>query len=192
MFQTNQGRASRPPVSLRRHFAPSALNDAQAVFAAENMSGGGVAGCTAPTTTSVKLITPSGETGSIYPCFEHNTMADLNFTWRYYAPNAGSIWTAPNAIQHICISSGAGGSRTGTAWTQNVDLKPADVLTDIANGQLRSVSWVIPTGANSDHAIGNDGGGPSWVAAIVNAIGSSTSCDSIPHIGEYRDIHHVG
>jgi len=105
-------------------------------------------------------------------------MADLNFTWRYYAPNAGSIWTAPNAIQHICISSGAGGSCTGTAWTQNVDLKPADVLTDIANCQLRSVSWVIPTGANSDHASVNDGGGPSWVAAIVNAIGSSTSCDS--------------
>jgi len=179
MFQTNQG----PSFPAHQFLfggtsAPSALNDAQAVFAAENMSGGGVAGCTAPTTTSVKLITPSGETGSIYPCFEHNTMADLNFTWRYYAPNAGSIWTAPNAIQHICISSGAGGSCTGTAWTQNVDLKPADVLTDIANCQLRSVSWVIPTGANSDHASVNDGGGPSWVAAIVNAIGSSTSCDS--------------
>ena len=51
------------------------------------------------------------------------------------------------------------------------------MLTDIANCNLRSVSWVIPTGANSDHARANDGGGPSWVASIVNAIGNSTSCD---------------
>jgi len=42
---------------------------------------------------------------------------------------------------------------------------------------LRSVSWVIPTGANSDHAHVNDGGGPSWVSAIVNAIGNSSTCD---------------
>jgi hypothetical protein len=154
------------------------MDDAQAVFAAENMTGGGTAGCTEPITRRVRLITPSGETDNLYPCFEHSTMADLSFTWRYYAPTAGAIWTAPNAIQHICISSGAGGSCTGTAWTQNVDLTPADVLTDIANCQLRSVSWVVPTGANSDHPLNNDGGGPSWVAAIVNAIGSSISCDS--------------
>jgi phospholipase C len=54
---------------------------------------------------------------------------------------------------------------------------PADVLTDIANCHLRSLSWVIPTGANSDHANSNDGGGPSWVASVVNAIGNSTTCD---------------
>jgi phospholipase C len=59
-----------------------------------------------------------------------------------------------------------------------VDLTPADVLRDVANCNLRSVSWVIPTGQNSDHARGNDGGGPSWVASIVNAIGSSTACDN--------------
>jgi phospholipase C len=59
-----------------------------------------------------------------------------------------------------------------------VDLRPADVLNDIANCNLRNVSWVIPTGANSDHARSNDGGGPSWVASIVNAIGASTACDS--------------
>lgn len=37
---------------------------------------------------------------------------------------------------------------------------------------------MIPTGANSDHARSNDGGGPSWVASIVNAIGASKGCDS--------------
>ena len=66
----------------------------------------------------------------------------------------------------------------GQAWSNNVDLKPADVLTDIMSCNLRSISWVIPTGQNSDHANDNDGGGPSWVASIVNAIGAGTTCDN--------------
>jgi phospholipase C len=183
MFQTNQG----PSFPAHQFLfggtsAPSAADDAAGIFASENTSGASsLAGCTAPTGTTVEVINPNGgENQKIYPCFEHQTMPDLmpsSFTWRYYAPSAGSIWTAPNAIQHICESSGAGGKCTGKAWTGNVDLKPADVLTDIANCNLRSVSWVIPTGANSDHAMANDGGGPSWVTAIVNAIGMSTGCD---------------
>jgi phospholipase C len=63
-------------------------------------------------------------------------------------------------------------------WQENVDLAPTDVLRDIANCNLRSLSWVIPTGANSDHARFNDGGGPSWVASIVNAIGNSNTCEN--------------
>jgi phospholipase C len=55
---------------------------------------------------------------------------------------------------------------------------PAPVLTDIANRQLPEVSWVIPSGANSDHASINEGAGPSWVAAIVNAIGNSPYWDN--------------
>jgi len=35
------------------------------------------------------------------------------------------------------------------------------------------VSWVIPTGANSDHANTLSNSGPSWVASVVNAIGTS-------------------
>jgi phospholipase C len=183
MFQTNQG----PSFPAHQFLfggtsAPTAADDAAGIFASENMSGtGGAAGCIAQGGTTVALIDPSGkETQKIYPCFEHETIPDLFFTWftwRYYAPSAGSIWTAPNAIQHICQSSGPGGKCTGQDWTNNVDLKPADVLNDIANCKLRSVSWVIPTGANSDHPRSNDGGGPSWVAAIVNAIGNSAACD---------------
>ncbi len=184
MFQTNQG----PSFPAHQFLfggtsAPSAADDAAGVFASENMSGTSkIAGCTAPTGTTVELITPNGgEDQKVYPCFEHQTMSDIlptGFTWRYYAPSAGSIWTAPNAIQHICESSGPGGKCTGQEWSDNVDLKSADVLTDIANCNLRNGSWVIPTGANSDHAHVNDGGGPSWVASIVNAIGNSTACDS--------------
>ncbi|HWF47615.1 MAG TPA: alkaline phosphatase family protein, partial [Bryobacteraceae bacterium] len=142
-----------------------------------------VAGCIAPTTTTVQLIDSAGvedPSRRIYPCFEHRTLPDVlppNVTWRYYAPGAGTIWTAPDAIQHICQSSGPGGICQGPLWQNNVDLKPADVLTDIANCNLRNLSWIIPTGVNSDHARSTDGGGPSWVASIVNAIGNSSTCD---------------
>jgi phospholipase C len=180
MFQTNQG----PSFPAHQFLfggtsAPSAQADKQGVFASENMTGGGVAGCSAPAGTTVELIAPPGvENQRVYPCFEHQTMGDFAaYTWRYYTPGPGSIWTAPNAIQHICQSSGPGGQCTGQEWKDNVDLRPADVLTDITNCALRNVSWVIPTGQNSDHARSNDGGGPSWVASIVNAIGNGTACD---------------
>jgi phospholipase C len=184
MFQTNQG----PSFPAHQFLfggtsAPSAADDALGTFAAENTKGTSTgAGCAALAGTTVALINSTGaEFENIYPCFEHNTLPDLlasNFTWRYYAPSATSIWAAPNAIQHICVSSGEGGSCTGTEWTDNVDLKPADVLKDIDNCNLRSLSWVNPTGQNSDHAGLNDGGGPSWVTSVVNAIGASTTCDS--------------
>jgi phospholipase C len=188
MFQTNQG----PSFPAHQFIfggtsAPTAADDAAGIFASENLGGGIgglglVAGCIALTSTTVALIHPPGvENQTIYPCFEHLTMGDLlhgSLTWRYYTPTPGLIWTAPDAIQHICQSTGPGGQCVGPEWKEHVDLVSADVLKDIGNCDLRSVSWVIPTGLNSDHANANDGGGPSWVASIVNAIGSSTKCDN--------------
>jgi Phosphoesterase family len=66
----------------------------------------------------------------------------------------------------------------------------APILTDIAKCNLPQVSWVIPDGNWSDHpGQGNSpgDGGPSWVAAIVNAIGNSHAnsgghCD---YLGNY-------
>jgi len=202
MFQTNQG----PSFPAHQFLfggtsAPTTADDAAGVYASSNMvSSGGfggtndVAGCIADAKTAVKLIAPGvGESQEIFPCFEHQTLGDqltdpslaVPLTWRYYVPRQGSIWTAPNSIQHICQSTGPGGECTGQQWKDNVDFPdPAtgnkgsiDVLTDIMNCHLRSVSWVIPSCEESDHAQCNDGSGPSWVASIVNAIGNSTQCD---------------
>jgi phospholipase C len=127
------------------------------------------------------IVPPDNENpnNKVYPCFDYQTMGDFQqaFSWKYYTPNTTSIWTAPSSIQHICQSSGYGGQCVGSQFTDNVDLKPAHVLTDISGCNLRDVSWVIPTDANSDHAYDSDGGGPSWVASIVNAIGTATGCD---------------
>ena len=171
MFQTNQG-PSFPAHQfiISGTSAPAANSD---LFAAENPEGVPRAseqtGCTAPAGETVALIDPTGvESSSQYPCFEHPTLSDLldaqSLSWRYYSPLPGGIWTGPNAIRHI---------RMGPAWTQNVILNQTQVLTDIANGQLAAVSWVIPSGQASDHSNETDGSGPSWVASVVNAIGNS-------------------
>jgi phospholipase C len=180
MFQTNQG-PSFPAHQfiLSGTSAPTATSD---LYVAENPAGatesGGVTGCIAPQDEYVLLIDPTGaESSQIYPCFDHPTLSDLldaqKISWRYYAPSPGLIWTAPNAIRHICVPNSAGTQCTGADWTNNVVLQPPQVLTDINNGDLATVSWVIPDGKYSDHPSINDGSGPSWVASIVNAIGSS-------------------
>jgi len=185
MFQTNQG----PSFPAHQFLfggtsAPSASDDAIGTFASENVFpevASTVAGCIAAATTTVELITPAGEKQKIYPCFEHETLSDLlaagGISWKYYTPGASSIWTAPNAIDHICEpSKPAGGVCQGPEWTSDVVLNPKQVLTDIAGCKLQGVSWVIPSGANSDHPKTNDGGGPAWVASIVNSIGNHRKC----------------
>jgi len=185
MFQTNEG----PSFPAHQFIfgatsAPNTADDAAGTFAAENMGGTGTgAGCIAQPLVTVQLIDKNGfedPNMKIFPCFEHSTVADLldplNISWTYYTSGASSIWTAPDAINHICVPSG--GKCTGSDWTKGaangfVDVKSADVLTDIANCKLPRLSWVIPTGQNSDHAKTNTGGGPAWVASVVNAIGNS-------------------
>jgi phospholipase C len=62
--------------------------------------------------------------------------------------------------------------RLGADWAK-VIIPQTKILSDIANGKLPQVSWVIPTAQDSDHASINLGDGPSWVASVVNAIGKS-------------------
>jgi len=176
MFQTNQGPSF--PAHQFIISGTSAPTADSSLFVAENPTG---SGCLAPPGARVALIDPSGnEFCSMYPCFEHPTLSDeldaKEISWRYYTPSAGSIWTAPNAIWHLCQAQTRHGVSvcTGSAWS-NVIIPQKRVLTDIANNQLPAVSWVIPAGQNSDHAgLTTVTGGPSWVASIVNAIGNSS------------------
>jgi len=179
MFQTNEGPSF--PAHQFIIAGTSAPTATSFLFAAENPIDNN-AGCIAPLATTVAMIDASGsETTPApeYPCFEHPTLSDLletnGVTWRYYAPSAGSIWTGPVAIEHICQQKTINGTLTctGPEWIGNVIIPQQKVLADIANGQLAQVTWIIPGGLESDHALANDGTGPSWVASIVNAIGNS-------------------
>jgi phospholipase C len=176
MFQTNQG-PSFPAhqFMISGTSAPSADSD---LFAAENpfrrtgppkKTQFATSGCTAPTGVRVNIIDPEGnESKTQRPCFEHATLMDLldakHVSWRYYSigDSWNALWNGPSAIRHL---------RFGPDWSK-VIAQNTQVLNDIAMGQLPAVSWVIPSGRASDHP-GSEGTGPSWVAAVVNAIGRS-------------------
>lgn len=194
MFQTNEGPSF--PAHQFILSGTSAISETSTVFVADNPAenlrpdGSYGAGCLAPSGSVLNLL----DTSQPFPnqdyqeldgqeCFEHPTLTDVldakGLTWKYYAALPGDIWTAPNAIQHMCQpTSGNDNSCSGADWTATdpkvvIEGTGAQVITDIQAGQLASVTWVIPDGAASDHADGNQGLGPSWVASIVNAIGQS-------------------
>ena len=204
MFQTNEG----PSFPAHQYIISGAsavcvpgncpAGITSTIFAANNPSnnarsdGTYWAGCLAPPGSEIEAIDtgnpdPSTPTTVITQlCFEHPTLTDLldaaSLSWKYYTPGAGSIWTAPDAIQHMCVPSPAYPSDTsvcsGPDWTNpdpNVVIEGSrsQIIQDIANGQLAAVSWVIPPGQASDHAGNSIDTGPSWVAAIVNAVGQS-------------------
>lgn len=79
-------------------------------------------------------------------------------------PDFGQLWTAYDAIAH---------DRYGPQWTINMVSPPNQILTDVEHGSLANVTWVIPDWKNSDHSSSESDTGPSWVTAVVNAIGQS-------------------
>jgi len=193
MFQTNQGPSG--PAHQFLFAGTSARNstdDSSATFVAENPLSSDIGGCLARLDAVYNLISPStapkefqitnSPLGSF--CFSHPTMASLldsqvpPLTWKYYNPGTKSIWTAPNWIQEICEPDSSYTICTGPEWTNNVEMKPAAVLSDISTCNLRDVVWVIPAGQNSDHP-GSGTGGPSWVSSIVNQVGQSNCTDDI-------------
>jgi phospholipase C len=109
-------------------------------------------------------------------CWDPTTLGDeldkKGISWAFYAASYSSspwIWSAYQAISHIYH---------GQDWNKDVIGNPAQFITDVANGNMRSVSWVTPTWGNSDHAGNDSNTGPSWVTSVVNAVGKSQYWDS--------------
>ena len=106
------------------------------------------------------------------PCFTYTTLADeldaKNIPWRYYAPASGQdggyIWSTYDENAQI---------RNGVDWTTKVVSPESQFLSDVAGGQLATVTWIVPDLANSDHPGVYSSTGPSWVTSIVDAIGTS-------------------
>ncbi len=171
MFQSNEGPSF--PAHLYIISGTSAPSPDSRFRIAENPrvpGKGTTAGCDSPPSTRVSLIDWQGkEDRSMYPCLDRPTIFDLldakGLTWRYYqAHEGGGLWNAVDAIRHI---------RNGPDYATSVVFPPSKVLSDAANGTLADVSVVTPTADNSDHARITNLTGPSWVAQVVNAVGTS-------------------
>jgi len=148
MFQTNEG-PSFPAHQFIISGTSAPTSDSN-LFFAENpnspVRGAPYAGCAANPAAFVSIIDPWGkESGRAYPCGDHPTLTDqLNaksLSWRYYTPGANSIWTAPNAIEHMCgpnAPSPNGTACIGSDWVNHVIIynaqKPAPTQ-PIANCQ---------------------------------------------------------
>ena len=169
MFQTNQG-PSFPShqyiisgTSQPHTGSPLLVSENVTKYVSEHDGG-----CDATPGAEVLLIDRSGnENQSIFPCLDHRTLMDMldahGVSWTYYTPNTYYIWSAVDAIHHL---------RYGPDWV-HVVTPETTILNDISSGTLPSVSWVVPTNGNSDHAGSDSNTGPSWVASVVNAVGQS-------------------
>ena len=106
-----------------------------------------------------------------FPCFRRfPTIADrldaAGISWKYYAAplgGGGEVWSEFTSIHRVYY---------GLDW-KNVISPQTRVLTDVKNGALPDVAWVTPDWQDSDHTGSGSNRGPSWVAAVVNAIGES-------------------
>jgi phospholipase C len=121
---------------------------------------------TVPTLTQARTYGPR-----VQACFDFPTLGDeldaAGVSWKYYTSNitqSGYMWDPYQAIKHI---------RYGPDWAKNISTPQTNFFSDIDKGVLPAVSWVTPTCPNSDHS--NCGGktGPSWVASLVNKVGTS-------------------
>jgi phospholipase C len=105
-------------------------------------------------------------------CFDYQTLGDeldkAGLTWRFYTsqyqvPTSG-FWSGYQAIKHIY---------DGPDWGKDVITPQKRFLIDVAAGKLSNFTWITPLCEDSDHVSCGGGYGPSWVAALVNAVGKS-------------------
>ncbi len=152
-------------------------------------------GCPGGKGDTIATVAPNRSQGRrVTDCFDYQTLGDEldkgGISWAYYAAPIGKspspcgqtmdgikpdftqnngIWSAYQAVKHICY---------GPDWNKDVISPQTTFFSDVKGGKLRTVSWIVPTCKNSDHAGCNSNTGPSWVASLVNAVGKSQYWDS--------------
>jgi phospholipase C len=124
-------------------------------------------GCDGGPNSRVDAVSPDGKPFTTRPCFDFTTLPDrlqaANISWRYYAPplfSPGYVWSTLDAIRHI---------RYGPLWHSHVP-PTQQFFTDVRNGTLPAVSWLVANGAQSDHPPAAICVGENWSVHAVNAI----------------------
>ncbi len=128
------------------------------------------------------------------PCFNFPTLGDelttAHRSWTYYAPAVDDsirwqrfeLWRqkhsrskpppAPEFGQNWSSYQAVSHDRYGNAW-KHVVSGSNRFFTDIHAGKLAEVTWIVPDWRDSDHSLSRSATGPSWVSAVVNAVGGS-------------------
>ncbi len=144
-------------------------------------------GCGGGKTDSVATITTQRTYGSSQvPCFNYRTLGDeldkAGLPWRFYTSRYsqpfGGLWSGYQAVKHIFY---------GPDWKKDVITPQKRFLSDVAAGKLAAFTWITPLCPDSDHLACGGGLGPSWVTAVVNAIGESKFWDSTAIFVQWDD-----
>jgi phospholipase C len=135
-------------------------------------------GCDAAPYTVTTLITAKLQyrpNMGPFPCFKYKTLQVLleakRVTWKYYTPRPvgtftpGALWNAFAAISAVYNDK--------PRWNAHIISPNTTIFRDVSKGTLPGLSWLIPDAHDSDHPAYGYDSGPSWVAAVVNAIGES-------------------
>ncbi len=149
-------------------------------------------GCGGGENDTVKTITRDRriEGPGVNPCYDYRTLGDeldkAKLSWRFYASTYGSAssgqgaaWSGYQAVRHI---------RYGPDWKKDVISPNWRFITDVRAGRLANFTWITPVCSDSDHVACLEGGyGPSWVAALVNAVGKSKFWNSTAIFVQWDD-----
>jgi phospholipase C len=123
-------------------------------------------GCRADEGTTAQQIDQYGNLTTQYPCYDFLTLGDLlsaaGVSWKTYAPN-NIAYNAYNAIDHIYNNT--------TIWN-SVYEPDTQFVTDVKNGKLPAVSWLVTLGGN-EHPPISTCLGQNWAVQEINAIMSS-------------------
>jgi phospholipase C len=128
-------------------------------------------GCDAPAGSQTVLL----ERGRLrrsgpFPCFDQwKTTArqfdNADVSWNYYydpPAQGGASWNPWESIQYVV---------DGPDWTADMSTPARNILTDIQNGKLRDISWVLSPSEDSDGTRAR--GGPAWISSIAQALEKS-------------------
>ena len=151
-------------------------------------------GCDASVGSHTPILKTNGKEyqDGPFPCFtEYGTMADLldpaHVSWKYYvdpetgkgADFSGEVWNGYDAIAKVRCETWTPPYDSpydchgfGPDWV-HISSPNTTVFSDVKDGTLPAVSWVIPSLEDSDHPASGCSGGPRWVSSVVNAIGQS-------------------
>ncbi|HEU0000646.1 MAG TPA: alkaline phosphatase family protein [Ktedonobacteraceae bacterium] len=117
--------------------------------------------------SSPNTLMPSRENGVSndfwsYPCYSVQTLPDLlknaGLTWRYYSQVP--IWDDPMMI-------------SGLSGSPNDVHSITQFTKDVQTNNMPNVSWIIPTGNNTDHPPLALQGGQNFVTQQINAVMNS-------------------
>jgi phospholipase C len=147
-------------------------------------------GCDGGSFDTVPTLTQERKIGrSERPCFDYQTLGDeldrAGLPWRFYtskyrsaSSDQGSYWSGYQAVRHI---------RHGPDWKRDVITPQNRFITDVAAGHLAGFTWITPICDDSDHVNCGGGLGPSWVSALVNAVGESKFWDTTAIFVQWDD-----